>query len=431
MANFLCKNKKEKKVLILFLHDSTGELFVTLPFFWFLKKKLDVEIYFISSHKDILKRMNVSSRYIEIMNQIGSCHFGSLNNIKLLFNLFNSNNLIIQMSCNLGARRIDRIYYSILKKSTKLFFTHAFMLHPFNKIKNIARNNELKSFINSQFLSFYGNKSDLLIINPEETNYFTERGWSLNALHAVGAYGYNKDWLNYLFKSDLSKVKKEDKNRSLDIFVPLRDCHNIYLTKTNYDFLIYSLAEVFKFFPDFKFTIKLHPRQQPKEILEIFSKLHNVSFSNESPFELASKSDLTIGFWSSALTDSVAVGTPAIEFFKHETPHPQLVTHDDKLISLNQYLGLCLGFDNLKQLQNFLSNLNFDQLQKIQNDQYSMLIKYFNIDKSYENKILGIFEDHFQKASQAHLDQRLEKSILILVKKFIGKIFSIPRRIFL
>ena len=86
---------------------------------------------------------------------------------------------------------------------------------------------------------------------------------------------------------------------------------------------------------------------------------------------------------------------------------------------------------NLKQLQNFLINLNFDQLQKIQNDQYSMLIKYFNIDKSYENKILGIFEDHFQKASQAHLDQRLEKSILILVKKFIGKIFSIPRRIFL
>tara|TARA_Y100000385_G_C13100662_1_gene644344 strand:+ start:3008 stop:4300 length:1293 start_codon:yes stop_codon:yes gene_type:complete len=430
MVNFLYKNKKNKKVLILFLHDSTGELFVTLPFFWFLKKKLDVEIYFVSSHKDILKRMKVSSRYIEIMNQIGSLHFGTLNNIRLLFNLLNRNNLIIQMSCNLGARRIDRIYYSILKKSTKLFFTHAFMLHSLNKIKNIASNNELKSLINSQFLSFYGKKADLLIINSQETNYLTERGWSLNALHTVGSYGYNKDWLNYLLKSDIPKLQKEDKKRSLDIFVPLRDCHNIYLTKKNYDFLIDSLTEVFKFFPNFKFTVKLHPRQQPKDILEIFSKFNNVSFSNKSPFELALKSDLTIGFWSSALTDSVAVGTPAIEFFKHEIPHPQLVTYDNKLISLNQYLGLCRGFNNSNQLQNFLSNLNYDQIKKLQDDQYSMLIKYFNIDKSFENKILGIFEDHFKKASLAHLDQRSEKSILILVKNFVSKIFSIPRRIF-
>lgn len=36
IANF--GNKKEKKAIVLFLHDSTGELFVALPMLRYLKK---------------------------------------------------------------------------------------------------------------------------------------------------------------------------------------------------------------------------------------------------------------------------------------------------------------------------------------------------------------------------------------------------------
>ena len=116
MNKFSNENIKERKVVILFLHDSVGELFVTLPIFWFLKNYTDVEIYFVSHHSDILKRMNISKRYVEIMQEIGSFHFGNLKSIKLLAYLWLENNATIQMSCNLGARRIDRIYYSFLKK---------------------------------------------------------------------------------------------------------------------------------------------------------------------------------------------------------------------------------------------------------------------------------------------------------------------------
>ena len=45
MLKFSNENIKERKVVILFLHDSVGELFVTLPIFWFLKNYKDVEIY--------------------------------------------------------------------------------------------------------------------------------------------------------------------------------------------------------------------------------------------------------------------------------------------------------------------------------------------------------------------------------------------------
>ena len=87
MHNTRDQNNKEKKVLLLFLHNSTGELFVALPMIWFLKKYMDIDVYFVSSHKDILKRMNVDKRYIEIMNKVGTMHFGLksyllLNNFK-------------------------------------------------------------------------------------------------------------------------------------------------------------------------------------------------------------------------------------------------------------------------------------------------------------------------------------------------------------
>ena len=429
MLKFSNENIKERKVVILFLHDSVGELFVTLPIFWFLKNYTDVEIYFVSHHSDILKRMNISKRYVEIMQEIGSFHFGNLKSIKLLAYLWLENNATIQMSCNLGARRIDRIYYSFLKKSSMVFFTHAFMLYPFNRIKNIAKNEELNKFIKSQFFSAYGTKSDLLILNSEESNYFLEKGWHSSSIHSIGAIGYSKDWLNYLFKLNILENEKDEK-KPFTIFVPLRDSHKYYLTEDNYDYMINSLKEIFESYSNFNFVVKLHPRQKTREIFKTFSKYNNVSFSTNSPFELALKSDLSIGFWSSALTDSVAAGTPAIEFHRHEVPHPQLVKKEKKLISLNEYLGLCKGFDDVDLLKSFLSNINFDNLHALQKDQYEKLLNCYNLNRNYKNRLLEIFEALFEKASKANYEQKSEKSFFALFKKIVIKFFSLPGRVF-
>jgi len=431
MHNFANFNKesKEKKILVLFLHDSTGELFVNLPILWYLKRSINLEIYFVSSHADIVKRMNISKRYLEIMHEVGNFYFGNLKSIQLLINLFFiKNSSIIQMSCNLGARRIDRIYYSILKNSTMVFFTHAFMLHPFNNIKK-AVNDELISLIKSQFFANYGNHSDLLIINSEESKYFEETGWPLDSLHVVGAIGYSKEWLKYLLKLDTSQ-KEINENQSLTIFVPLRDSHKFYLTENNYDYLISSLTKIFKKFKQHSFIVKLHPRQNPKDIIEIYSKYSNVYFSNQSPFELALKSDLAIGFWSSALTDSVAVGTPAIEFHKHEVPHSQLVLKNKKLISLNEYLGLCIGFDDVEMLKDFLSNININKLKSLQKNQHENLLNCYNLNESDKDRLLKTFEKHFIKASKAKNEQKNEKSLFIIFKKIIFKFFILPLRIF-
>lgn len=415
-------NKGEKKILILFLHDSTGELFVALPIIWFLKKYMDIEVHFVSKHSDILKRMNVSERYIQIMQEIGTFHFGFSRNITLLIKLFFSNNIIVQMSCNLGARRMDRIYYSLLKKSTMVFFTHAYMLHSLNNLKNIATNTKLELRGKNNFISAYGTKSDLLINTSKESNYFLKRGWASESLHAIGAFGYSEEWLKFLFK--VNTLKKEN-NKHLTIFVPLRDLHKNYLTEANYKYQINSLAKIFRKFSSYKFIVKLHPRQEPREVKEIFGIYNNVSFSNYSPFELALKSDLTMGFWSSASTDSVSVGTPAVEFHKHEIPHPQLIHEDNKLISLNEHLQLCEGFDDAKLLEVFLRDLDNDKLQMMHKRQYQNLTNIYELNGNYKQNLQNIFYLLFSKASRAHEEQKIEKSFFKLFKKLLVKIFPI------
>ena len=171
--------------------------------------------------------------------------------------------------------------------------------------------------------------------------------------------------------------------------------------------------------------MKLHPRQEPREVKEIFGIYSNVSFSNDSPFELALKSDLTMGFWSSALTDSVSVGTPAVEFHKHEIPHPQLILEDNKLISINEHLELCEGFDDAKFLEVFLGELDNNKLQMMHKRQYQNLINIYNLNGNYKQNLQNIFYLLFSKASRAHEEQKIEKSFFKLFKKLLVKIAPI------
>ena len=417
-------NKKEKKVLILFLHDSSGELFVALPIIWFLKKYMDLEVYFVSSHQDILRRMNISKRYIEIMREVGSLHFGTSKSFLLLTKLWFSNNAIVQMSCNLGARRIDRIYYALLKKSTMVFFIHSYMLHPLNNIKNIAINTELELLVKSRFKSAYGAKSDLLINTSKESSHFMHMGWASESLHGLGALGYSEEWLKFLLKVNTLK-KERTQNKPLTIFVPLRDLHKNYLTEANYKYQINSLAKIFNKFLSYQFIVKLHPRQEHREVKEIFDMYSNVSFSNDSPFELALRSDLTMGFWSSVSTDSVSVGTPSVEFHRHEIPHSQLIHEDNKLISLNEHLKLCEGFDDAKLLEVFLKDLDNDKLQIMYKSQCQNLTNIYDLNGNYKQNLQNIFYLLFSKASRAHEEQKIEKSFFKLFKKLLVKIVPI------
>lgn len=423
-------NYNEEKILILFLHKSTGELFVGLPIVWYLKKVMNVNVYFVSNCSDILSQMNVSDRYIEIMRQLGSFNFGRIKSLSLLAKLYFSDKTIVQMSCLSGRRRIDRIYYSLLKKTTMVFFPHSFALHQLNDMNNIAINSEFEFHVKSKFQSRYGSKGDLLINSSKELNYFRQSGWSLNSIHFIGALGYSKAWLNNFFNTN-NVGTIETRKGPLKIFIPLRDSHPYYLTESNYKYQISSLVKIFEKFSSFHFIVKLHPRQQVKELKEIFGKYSNVSFSSKSPFELALKSDLTLAFFTSAITDSVAIGTPALEFHRHVVSHPQLVNKDGKLVSLYEYLGLCTGYDDVKPLEEFLQNIDEKKLKELHKKQYQKLIDIFELNSDYEANLKSIFETLYARADISYEEQKDEKEKVFdeLFVNIIKKVVLLPKSV--
>jgi hypothetical protein len=423
------ESKKEKRVLILFLHDSIGELYVALPILWFLKKDQDIKIYFVSNDPNILEKFQAGPAYIQAMQEVGSFYFGSSKSLLLLAKLLIKKNLIIQMSCFSGFRIIDKIYYSFLKQSTAVFFPHSLGANAVNDIKNAVIDRDLNLKLNSLFASRFGDKGDLLTNTINESNYLEQIGWSKSSQHSIGAQGYRKEWLKKLFS--FHKLQKEGiDSKPFTIFVPLRGPHPYFLSKSNYEYLINSLAKIFKNHPTFHFLVKLHPRQKSGEIKTLFDKNSNVFFSGDSPFELASKSDLTIGFCTSALIDSVAAGTPAVEFHKHAVTHSQLVKKDGRLISIFEYLELCMGFNNANALENFLKELDITKLKLLQKRQYVNLVNFYQLNENNNNNLETIFNMLFKKASYAKKEQKNNKKHFRyeVLKRSMCKIFSSPRR---
>ena len=112
------------------------------------------------------------------------------------------------------------------------------------------------------------------------------------------------------------------------------------------------LEELFKL-PDCLLIIKPHPRQDVelvKSYLNDFPKDRWV-ISNMNTFTLATLSDFTVSFWSSAITDSLAMGIPAIEYYKYDTNFYQtLVDEDNRIVSFYTKLNFALRANTEEEL---------------------------------------------------------------------------------
>lgn len=403
----------EKKVIVLFLHASIGELYVALPILWFLKQAEKIDIYFASEYSDVTERLKISDIYINIMNEIGSFHFGKKASFRLLKELRSSNTPVVQMSCYTGMRMIDRLFYLGLKKSFKVFFPHSYTIFPTEAEPGKGKDT-LFVKMKQDFENRFGQWSALIVNRTEEKTYFEKLGWKSEYIFSTGALGYLEEWQNKVN----SIVKHFPDNNKIKIFVPLKNQNNHAITPENYHYLIDSFAKVFEEFHEYDFFVKLHPRQQNDPHLKtLFTQNNNVTISIESPLELSKKCDLTLGMWTSALVDSISMGTPAIEFYRHENIHPLVLRNQDgKTISYYSKINLVEAFDQEEDVVNFLRELDRQKLEILVNKQKRIFDKIFelNSDES-KSKVVDIFQDIFQILNVEDNKIKNEKRIVLNV----------------
>ncbi len=195
--------------------------------------------------------------------------------------------------------------------------------------------------------------------NSTEVVYRKNFGFLDRNVIVSGNIGYRKEWLDIVFSSSntgrkLKELKQSYKNT---IFIPTRNVHDSYLAQENSDYLFAGVKEAIKQFPNYLFVIKMHPRQTNKEMFaELQNELPNIMFTDISTMEAGSIADLTISYWSSAITDVLAAGGVAVEFHRHETYHTLLVEKDGSLISLYHHYGLCPFYENTEDILELLAN---------------------------------------------------------------------------
>jgi len=321
--------------VVLFLKSSLGELHVGLPLVYFLKKELGVNVFFASASSDALKKLRTPSRYDTLIKDLGQSYFGKEMLEKLISKVRKSDEATLILTCDSGCGPYEKKFRALIKKSRVVHFHHAYAFRgtPESKKVKLKKRSYTKPYLKG---------SEILLNSEKDRAWYEASGFSLKKISLIGALGYKSQWLDLIDANSRYRGML-----GLSIFVPIRDTHPLYLTEENFQYLIEYLEKIIQTFPSCNFIIKLHPRQ--KEDVDLQNKLSkhkNTSFSNETTFNLASECDLTLSFWSSAITDSIACGTPTIEFHRHEVNHAQLVKFNGKLRSLYDINGMTKSYSN-------------------------------------------------------------------------------------
>lgn len=413
--------------IVFFLHSSAGEIYVGLPILWFIKRNMEVNVFFVSKNKNILEHLKISNLYVNIMNEIGSFHFGNKKVFLLLTKLISFKQSTILMSCFSGMRIIDKFFYAMIGKSTILFYPHAYTL------LEIEDDDNFHDFYSDRKLLFgekFGNHSHLLINSSLENRYFEQKGWNLKNVHTIGALGYQKKWQKFF----LNPINKKVDIKHLNIFVPLRDRHPLFFIDEHYEYILDSFLDLFKYFPQHNFIIKFHPRQKDiDDYKKQLNKLPNVKISDASPFEILQISDLTISVWSSVIQDSVSVGVPAIEFYRHTKSFPQIsIDKNGRPISLFYKYGFCNFIDNIDDLIEYLESITKDKIQDLRISQQYNLNKIFSISENAENNLLNIIKYLGDKTLEYNLDKHYEKRIYLnqIIIKILSAFYKRIRDVF-
>lgn len=396
-----------KKKVIVFLKSSIGELHITLPILYNLKKKMqnEIEVIFASASIDILNDLQVPAEYRLKMSEIGEFFFGKKELINLLKRSVYFRTPIILMTCDSGAGSIEKLFYTLTVNSHILHFHHAFALH---SLKPASEQVRKKINLNKRYVS----DSSIFLNSESDKVWYESIGFSSQKVFYVGALGYSHNWI----QGGLGLNKLEPNQEKLTIFVPLRDIHPLYLTESNHYYLIDSLVALFKHYSSYSFIVKLHPRQKNKQWIDRkLEHLNNLMQSNLSTFQLAAQADLTVSFWSSAITDSLAAMTPAVEFYRHEVMHDQLIKQDDRLVSIYHQRGFCEFFDNREGLIKFIGTQTKKSLTELLTEQRKRFESVFGLDEGIYDRLEYAFNENFKIAEKRNIFETKRFKVLFKI----------------
>jgi hypothetical protein len=389
-------NLNKKKVAVVFISGSAGELDWILPILdYLLQKKFKIKIIFLSRHAfKSVEENNMCNEFINSKNinietiSLGGYFFEKIERIGYLtYRGF----LKLELSKIPFINSLFKLYFSFLKflfitklpteitdfKDNKYLFFSEFpgLRRPRDKwIKEMFNNSvffysphsphiyveDLDRQYEESFKKDFRKNAFLLLGHPGDFEIINDgkelASKSLEKLF-IGHPKYSNNWLRNLKKeSRLFRETHETRNKTT--ILVLSRGYGSYLDESSHIQMVDKTIETIEEqFPNYSLLVKKHPREIPSHWDTVSKKNKAIEVVNEHILQLATKADFVISFWGSGSMDCFLLGVPVIEYWDPVKHHKQQVPINDTYTTIYRKLGIVLQANDALELGEQISRL--------------------------------------------------------------------------
>jgi hypothetical protein len=364
----LTRSQGAPPIVIALVTSSTGELHCLLPVLRLVRDKHPAaEIWVVFGDRSTRRKFEKDDIYKRILTDIT---VKILHKWALITLPFTSKRhrvrLIFKEFGPTPRNSVPSLLRSICPRSSLVLFPHAYTLHNSGTAQPAAASRSKRADYDQDAI-------DALLVGSQlDVDSWAEK-LDRGKIQVVGATGYTVWWgdiiRQYAADSSLPATLRPY------VFLTTRGPHDVYLTEDNYRYLVKNAVKTALSFADVTVVIKPHPREDPKQLASLVAEFpkDRVQFSPLNTLALASRAIVTVSFWSSALLDSLAAGTPAIEFHRYHHPIPQTVLDESGAVaSIYTTLGLALKATTAEELAGALDVALFDRATLLENQRRAL-----------------------------------------------------------
>lgn len=384
------RNLNKKKVAVVFISGSAGELDWMLPILdYLIYKKFKIKIIFLSRHA--LKSVEKNSMCNKFINQknnkidvisLGGYFFEKIERMGYLtYRGF----IKLEFSKIPLLNSLFKFYFSILKflfiknlpSEITNFKENNFLF--FSEFPGLRRPRDkwLKETFNNSIFFYYPHsphiyaedldkkylepdlvdtrkKNFLLMGHPGDFSILNEEKELANPnLEKVfmGHPKYSSKWLNIL----------QDKAKKFRSSLPTRKTINIlvisrgygsYLDEMSHNNLVETtIKTIHESIPNYNLFVKKHPRETSSYWDYILKDYPSIQIVNDHILELATKADFVISFWGSGSMDCYLLGVPVIEYWDPIKNNKQQIFEKGSYTTIYRKLGIVFSSNNEKDLR--------------------------------------------------------------------------------
>ena len=209
----------------------------------------------------------------------------------------------------------------------------------------------------------------------------------------IGHPKYSDEWLRHLQEKSRLFRSSSLSREAINILVLSRGSGS-YLDIESHNKLVEMTVNVIDHkFKNYNLFIKKHPRETNSHWDNFLNAYPSIEIINDHILNIATRVDFVVSYWGSGAMDCSLLGVPVIEFFDPVKHSKQQVPEGDTYTTIYRKLGIVLPANNKTELESAITQL-IDNSFVMPNEPHPYYLDLVERSNSWNIKIEQILQSH-------------------------------------